>query len=269
MKTIIVTGSMGYVGKNLCKILLSAGYSIIQIDKTIEEDVVELDNIYDAYAIVHLAALPSIKLCQLDSEAAIHDNILATTNIAKLASAKNIPIIFASSQAAKDPSSSLYAFSKAACEKILQRFTNTTILRFSNIYGGEDFFTKDTVISRFLRTHKAGEELEIYGDGTQTRDFIHMYDICTAILLALQTEPWKSTDEPIDIGTGIETSIADLAFMISHLGVLTGNHDDKPVGIKRNVANTKAMLHFLSFAPVRDLKKEIEYLKESINKNVT
>jgi UDP-glucose 4-epimerase len=98
-------------------------------------------------------------------------------------------------------------------------------LRFANAYGPYCDH-KMSVVAEFIHRAQEGKPLIVYGDGTQTRDFIHASDICHAIDLALHYNPPNSTNpknstKPMDlvfqIATGVETRIIDLAEIIRKL----------------------------------------------------
>jgi UDP-glucose 4-epimerase len=83
----------------------------------------------------------------------------------------------------------------------------TIPLRFANIYGPYSYH-KGSVIAKFFRQVRAREELIIYGDGEQTRDFLYVTDLCRAIISAVEGDlPYG---QPIQLGTGRETSINNL-----------------------------------------------------------
>lgn len=84
----------------------------------------------------------------------------------------------------------------------------TVALRFSNVYGPHSLH-KNSVIHLFVRQMLRGEQVTIYGDGEQTRDFVHARDIARAIYLVLTSE-LDSNFELLQIGTGRETSINQL-----------------------------------------------------------
>ncbi len=144
--------------------------------------------------VVHLAAntgvAPSVENPRQDMEA----NVIGTFNIleaARLAGAKNF--IFASSGApigeveppiheeiAPKPVSP-YGASKLAgeayCSAYYRTFGLKTVsLRFGNVYGPRSKH-KNSVVAKFFKQALAGEPLEIYGDGNQTRDFIYIDDL--------------------------------------------------------------------------------------------
>jgi len=118
-----------------------------------------------------------------------------------------------------------YGASKLACEAYCLAFygsysLKTVILRFSNVYGPYCFH-KNSVIAQFIKDGFIKKTLTIYGDGSQTRDFLYVEDLCQAISLILNVESsLKSSDiwgEIFHIGTGKETPIAQIANSIKSL----------------------------------------------------
>ena len=71
----------------------------------------------------------------------------------------------------------------------------TAALRFSNVYGPYSLH-KDNAIPNFIRRCLRGERLEIYGDGSQTRDFIHVHDLCDGIIAAVTADEHRRRDLP-------------------------------------------------------------------------
>ncbi len=111
-----------------------------------------------------------------------------------------------------------YGASKLAGEGYCSAFAgsydlDTVALRFSNVYGPHSY-TKGSVVAKFLRQMLRNERVAIYGDGDQTRDFIHARDIARAIYLAL-TEELPNRFELFQIATGTETTINTLYHMIT------------------------------------------------------
>jgi len=161
-------------------------------------------------------------------------NIFGTLNILKLAVEYKIKkIIQASSAAAvgmqevpinelKVPKPlSPYGASKLACEGYCSAFSNSfnlniVVLRFSNVYGPKSYH-KGSVIAKFIRQIIKGEELQIFGDGNQTRDFIYVKDICSGIYLSLIKKVSKF--ELIQLGTNIETSVNTLISVLKSISI--------------------------------------------------
>ena len=108
-----------------------------------------------------------------------------------------------------------YCISKRASEDLLDFYHRRAglswiALRFFNVYGPgqktEAYYT--SVINHFVKRIHNGEPPVIDGRGEQSMDFIHVHDIARAIVLALESE---KDNVPVNVGTGIDTSIADLA----------------------------------------------------------
>jgi UDP-glucose 4-epimerase len=107
-----------------------------------------------------------------------------------------------------------YAATKLEGERLCQTYTarygiSTIALRYFNIYGSGQTATYGGVITTFLAQARRNSVLTIYGDGCQTRDFIHISDIVTANRLAGQSKEFKHG--VLNIGTGVATTITSLA----------------------------------------------------------
>ena len=105
-----------------------------------------------------------------------------------------------------------YGASKLAgegyCSAYFQTFgLETVALRFGNVYGPLSGH-KNSVVARFIKRAKEGEVLEIYGDGTQTRDFIYVDDLIRAVRLSATTDGVGG--EVFQIATSAETTVQEL-----------------------------------------------------------
>lgn len=250
---ILLTGSEGYIGKNFRINNFLHGHDITYCDKKISDvndppfNVLDIDNL-NVDCIVHLAAISGIKNCEENYDQTIEDNILTTIHLLKF----YIPIVFASSQSAKEPNNT-YAFTKRVCETLIQKSgVPYSILRFANVYGGHDYLKdKTSVVANFLNAERKGEPLIVHGNGEQTRDFIHVEDVCEAIYSSL-----NPINDIIDIGTGKETRIIDLAKMVSN------NILKKPIkniaGVESNVADIIKSKKLIGFQHSIALKNYIE-----------
>jgi UDP-glucose 4-epimerase len=112
-----------------------------------------------------------------------------------------------------------YGSSKLAGEAYCSSFAesyglHSVVLRFSNVYGPKSYH-KGSVIAKFFKRILEGKELEIYGDGNQSRDFVYVYDICRAIYLALTKKTLKF--DIFQLGTGKETQINTLIKIINNI----------------------------------------------------
>ena len=91
----------------------------------------------------------------------------------------------------------------------------TVALRYFNVYGPRQSADDCSgVVSVFLDQARRGEPLTVHGDGTQTRDFVHVDDVVRANLLAATTD---ATGETYNVGAGSSVSIAELAETVQKL----------------------------------------------------
>lgn len=244
--------------------------------------------------IVHLAAhagvIPSIEDPFYDFEV----NAKGTLNILH-ASVKNgvDKFIFASSNAPlgnqnppmnekKVPKPlSPYGASKLTCEGYCSAFYSSYGLksvsfRFSNVYGPYCLH-ESSVIAKFIKDGLMKKTLTIYGDGEQTRDFIHVNDLCQAIYLILTTSFYNTGTfsltptvwgEVFHLGTGKETSIIKLANKLK--GLFKNNikilfEPERKGEIKKNysdISRSKKMLRYKPKITLEEgLKNTFEWFK--------
>lgn len=153
-------------------------------------------------------------------------------------------------------------FGEALCCAYFHSYGLKTVsLRFANAYGPYSEH-KTSVVARFIKRVKEGKPLEIYGDGNQTRDFIHAKDICRAVYLSLNYDQsnYNIWGEVFQIGTGKETKIKDLADMLrenitakkSKLYFIKPRKGE----IRRNFSHIDKARKILGFSPsVKDILK--------------
>jgi UDP-glucose 4-epimerase len=179
-----------------------------------------------ADVIVHLAAntgvMPSIE----DPRSDCMSNVVGTLNYLEAARHNDVRrFVFASSGGttigeAEPPIHeemvphpvAPYGASKLAgegyCSAYFRTFgVETVALRFGNVYGPLSGH-KNSVVARFIKRAQNGEVLEIYGDGTQTRDFIYVGDLIRAIRLSTTVEGVGG--EIFQIATSAETTVQEL-----------------------------------------------------------
>jgi nucleoside-diphosphate-sugar epimerase len=267
-KQIILTGSEGYIGTNFQKYMKihAPDVKIRCLDKKLGDsfraEFIHLQTGDDA--IVHLAALPGVKDCEKNYEQAIIDNISTAFRAFDLSCISQIPVVFASSQAAKHIGTSKYADMKIMCEIQAQHLNqwktaNIRILRFCNLFGGQGYETrKNTVICKFLKAQREHAPLIVNGAGKQKRDFIHVDDVCEAIWKCVLTPKKMLPDVPIDIGTGKGVSILDITKMFPKGTVVENNYLSKFVGPNESIADTKLAAKYLKFKAKPKLKKYIK-----------
>ncbi|MEW6001831.1 MAG: NAD-dependent epimerase/dehydratase family protein [Nitrospirota bacterium] len=229
--------------------------------------------------VIHLAANagvgPSVENPRLDMEI----NVVGTFNMLEAARFNNVnKFIFASSGApigeveppiheekAPKPASP-YGASKLAgegyCSSYCRTFGLKTVsLRFGNVYGPLSKH-KNSVVAKFFKKALSGDPLEIYGNGSQTRDFIYIDDLIQAILLSLKSD---IEGETFQIATRKETTVNEIAHMIQDMvSQATGKrvevvHSQSRLGdMKRNYSDISKAEKILGYKPKFDLYKGIQ-----------
>jgi UDP-glucose 4-epimerase len=241
---ILVTGGCGFIGVNLARALVANGQRAWAFDdlstgseadgvaagfeRVIHGDVRDAAAISAAVAgvetVVHLAAHPGVADSVADPRHDFEINVAGTLNTLLAARDAGVArFVFASSNAplgdAEPPARedvvprprSPYGASKLSGEAMCSAFAGsyglaTTVLRFSNVYGPFSYH-KGSVVALFMKRVLDGLPVVVYGDGSQTRDFVFIGDLCSGIVAAIDRAP---AGETYHLGTGIETSLSEL-----------------------------------------------------------
>jgi UDP-glucose 4-epimerase len=177
--------------------------------------------------VFHLAALWLYE-CVHERRAAIEHNILGTFNVIEAAQAAGVKkVVYSSSasvygDAVETPMTedhpfnlrNTYGATKLAGEMLFRSFNEQhgldyVGLRYMNVYGPRMDYkgTYVSVIMKVLDKIEAGEAPEVFGDGSQAYDFVHVSDVARANILALKSD---ATDVNINVGTGVKTTIREL-----------------------------------------------------------
>lgn len=193
MPRILVTGYKGNIGSRLMNRLSKD--NLILIDNKEGKNLLTCELPEDVDVIYHLAAHAPVPFSWEDPVRTM-ENLTSTVRLVhKYPDAK---IIFASTGASLNPESSPYAFSKWACNEYLKKYhNNAVILYFPNIFG-----LPRSVVDIF----KGKEDVVIYGDGEQVRDYVHVDDIVDGLDKAFNWEPGEYF-----MGSGIKTTLLQLA----------------------------------------------------------
>jgi len=251
---VIVTGGAGFIGSNLVWALLAAGHEVGVIDnlstgkagnRDPRSDFVRMDILdeglgawvagFKPEAVVHLAAQPSVSRSIAEPDFDRRVNVDGTRAVASAAAAAGARLVLSASSAAvygepesvplaedarKSPAVP-YGHSKLEAEDVLAEVlasagVDFAALRFSNVYGPrQDAAGEGGVIAIFSDRIVAGQMPTVYGDGSQTRDFIYVGDVVGAIMSALEADVRLAEgggDGPAyNISTGAETSVVELA----------------------------------------------------------
>lgn len=235
------------------------------------EDLLALEVAKGCDVIVHFAANTGVGPSVENPRADMLANVVGTFNYLESARAnKTQRFIFASSGAPAGEVEppiheelpphpvSPYGASKLAGEGYCSAYKrtfgiDTVMLRFGNVYGPGSIH-KSSVVAKFIRLALAGEKLEIYGDGTQTRDFIYIDDLIDAVMLAATTP--SIGGEAFQIATNLETTVGEMAeHLVSTLNeagvkdIQLVNAETRLGDVKRNYSDTSKARKMLGWQP--------------------
>jgi UDP-glucose 4-epimerase len=238
----VVTGGAGFVGSHVVEALLARGDEVVVVDSLAKgrrenvpaaaalhvQDVREpLEELFDEVrpeAVFHLAAQADVRV---SVERPVEDaevNVLGTLRVLETASRHDAQVVFSSTGGAiygecEGPAAenaplrpvSPYGIAKLAGEEYLRGYnrlhgSSHVALRYGNVFGPrQDPHGEAGVVAIFLGALAAGDSPRIYGEGTQTRDYVYVGDVARATLQALGHDGGV-----FNVGTGKETSVLEL-----------------------------------------------------------
>jgi UDP-glucose 4-epimerase len=237
---VLVTGGYGFLGRAVVDDLAGRGWDVVVLSRRAGEagrESVRVDllsrnkaSIVGALrvdAVVHLAALTSVRQSFADPLGYFEANVSGTANLLRGLGQRRVPIVFASTHAVYGSEyegalseelpvrpASPYAASKVAAEQLLAWQAKTgaigsTVLRCFNIAGPGDPDTS-RIIPACLRA-AAGEieHVSVNGDGSAVRDFVHVADVAEAVRLALESTV-LGQHRVFNVGTGEGASMAEV-----------------------------------------------------------
>ena len=290
-KNVLVTGGAGFIGGYTVKLLQQEGFNIIIADKKEKPDNIvfpyykidvstpDTEKIFKSHEIdyvIHLAAHPSVADSIRDPLNDCKDNYMTTVNVCTLAVKYGVKKLIFSSTAAVyahpeylpvDENSntgylSPYAINKKASEDFIKfSGVNYLILRYSNVYGkGQTFSPETGVITKFVHAMTNNNDVIIYGDGSQSRDFIHVEDVAKVNTIALLSDV---KNEIINVSSNKKLSINKLFSMLKE----NYNYFKEPIyyparqgDIKDSVLSNEKMLKLLKYAPKIPIEEGIKTL---------
>jgi UDP-glucose 4-epimerase len=295
---IVVTGGSGFIGTHLCGRLQEGGYDVRILDIAPPKagmkaefvrgsvlDAARLAKMLEgAEGVVHLAALIDVATSVADPFSDFSVNAAGTMNVLEAARHAGVKkVAFASSAAVygepvrlpvdeEHPTVPLspYGAAKLAAEKYVLLYNSlygmeNTALRLFNVYGeGQDASSPYSgVITKFADAISENRQPIIFGDGEQTRDFVHVDDVCEAFVRAIEGQGCPT---PLNIASGVETSVCEL------LGIMCGicGADFSPTymperkgEIARSVADIRLAKKMMGFAPKMALSQGLRELLEA------
>lgn len=296
LKKAVVTGGAGFIGSNLVRTLVSEGVSVEVVDNYAggrldgrevpgatyhDADILDLSahpHIFkDADAVFHLAALPRVQDSidhPVETARSNIDGTLMVLEAARIGGARKV--IFSSSAAVYGDQETMplnerleptpkspYGLHKQVGEQLCRLWAElyqlpTVSLRYFNVYGPgfDPSGAYALVVGRFIDLRRQGQPLTIAGDGSHTRDYVHVSDVVRANILAAASEK-VGKGEVMNVGSGEETSIKDLAELIG------GPTEAAPPRVEpvRSVADVSRAKELLGWSAATKLENGIAELK--------
>jgi len=304
VKKILITGGSGFIGNHVAQVLLKQGLEVKIYDlkpsslskvESVQGDILDEVQLEQAAhgcdAIVHLAAQISIPRSIENPEETYNINVTGTQNVIACAEKMGIQrVLLASSAAVYGDATAIplkeettgtllspYATSKSDNEHQVvlarERGLEAVALRFFNVYGPNQSIqgAYAAVIPKVIETITTGQRPVIFGDGHQTRDFVHVQDISMGIFKLLGIDWSKVSSHVYNIATQQQISILELIEAVNlncvELGILEAPvqplFENPRIGdIKHSVANIEKIMEQIEWSPTIDFHQGIRTLLE-------
>jgi UDP-glucose 4-epimerase len=292
---VLVSGGAGFIGANLLRRLdplhdvrvldnlLRGSRDLLPDDREVELVVGDIRDPADVAAamkdvdlVIHLAAFGSVVESVTDPVENFEINVRGTFEMLRGAADAGVErFVFASTGGAimgdQEPpidEASLpwpispYGASKLCGEAYLHAFAGSfgmrpVALRFANVYGPYSAHKKG-VVTRFIRAALAGATFEIFGDGTASRDYLHVDDLCRGIIAAADAD---LADAVVHLASEKETTLNELAELIVDLvgsDVEVVHHPKRTGEVERNFARADRAKELLGWVPELSLREGMQ-----------
>jgi len=250
-----ITGGAGFIGSHLARRCLVDGHEVKVLDDLstgklenienlnldlIDESIVSAHAIesfmYDLDFVFHLAALGSVPRSLTNPRSTFDANVTGSFNLLEALRKRNIPSVFISSSSVygnlnQNPKReenvgfplSPYAASKATMEKFIESYRSAfnlkiLVFRLFNVFGPKQRFDHEysAVIPKWINLALQGKSIEIYGDGTITRDFTFVDEVIDVLLASLDKVSLFNEMNVINLAFGRAITLNDISYILQN-----------------------------------------------------
>jgi GDP-L-fucose synthase len=293
-KRIAITGGTGFVGKSLMKKINTDSFKEVRVIRSKDHDLRKLDEATEAFKdidfVVHMAGITGgIEFTKKNQGSVYFDNITINTNVLESCRINKVKKVISIGSVCSYPKFPKLPFKEddiwdgypeevnapyGLAKKMLivqgdayknQYGMSSQVLLVTNLFGPEDTFEKDkshVVPAIIVKFHDAiinnKKEVILWGDGSPTRDLLFIEDLTDVVLQSLFS---KSNASPINIGSGVEISILNLATLIKEImgGTFEIKWDTtKANGQPRRILDIERAKNELGFNPKTPFKEGLQ-----------
>lgn len=238
MKTVLVTGGNGFIGRYVCEELIVRGFTPVVFDTRwrapVEDCELVLGDIRDATAvteaaahvdgIIHLAGVLGTQETIKNPRPAAETNVLGGLNVLEAAAQYDLPMV--NIAVGNYWMNNTYSITKNTVERFADmmnkyRDTRISVVRALNAYGPRQTAAAPYGPSRvrkimpsFICRALTGEPIEIYGDGEQVMDMIYVADVARVLVEALVYTDARGPLTGLEAGSGVSTTVNDIAAVV-------------------------------------------------------
>jgi len=243
MKTIGITGGSGFIGSYVREELRSRGYKVVVFDRAPHGDLAEnesffLGDVRDDVAvtefaahvdgIIHLAAVLGTQETIANPRPAAETNVMGGLNVFEAANQYNLPVVYAGvgNHWMRSEGGGTYTITKTICEDFAKMFNKNrggriSVVRPVNAYGPRQSIAAPfgsskvrKIMPSFICRALLGEPVEIYGDGTQVSDCVHVWDVANVFVKTLEYTDKFGPLTDVEVGPRHSITVNDIAELV-------------------------------------------------------
>lgn len=231
---VLVTGGQGFIGRYVIATLQAQGHTPVSFDRArtiapacahvlgdVRDSVAVAESVARVEGVIHLAAVLGTQETVAAPEIAIATNISGSVTVFQACARFHVPCVYITvgNHWMQNP----YSITKTCAERFAwmanqEWGARIAVVRALNAYGpGQRAAPVRKIVPAFMEAARTGRAIEIYGDGLQIMDMIHVRDVADILVRALLV-PHGQYQTPFEAGTGRRTTVREIAMMVARAG---------------------------------------------------